>query len=266
MRREILHQNEVLLAERRGSVLLLTLNRPEVMNSLSSGLAAALLNAIERANRDITTRTIVIAGAGERAFCAGADLKERSVMSAEEKWAQSRKLWHVNVALRNSPKAVIAAIHGWCLGGGFELALYSDVRFASEDARFGFPEMTLGAFPGAGGAVMLPRIVGLAKAKEIFFSARRMTADDAMRHGIVEAVIARDALIDHALDFARQVECTSPVGLASVKRVVNEGLDLPFDAAVALDQSLRRPLDASEDYQEGMRAHAERRRPVFRGR
>ena len=255
----------VLLAEQRGSALVLTLNRPEVMNALSSELAQELLAAVQSAGERRELRAIVICGAGNKAFCAGTDLKQRRDLTPDEKWAQSRTLWDVNQAIWNSPKAVIAAIGGWCLGGGFELALYCDLRIAADDARFGWPEMTLGAYPGGGGAVMLPRIVGRAKAKELLFTARRIGAAEAFALGLVERVEQRAQLSDTALEFAREMENTSPLGLAAVKQAINRGVDLPLAEAAELDQSLRRPLEATRDYEEGIRAHFEKRKPIFRG-
>lgn len=255
----------MLSKQTRGSARILTLNRPQAMNALSSELAMALLAALREAEDEPAVRSVVITGAGERAFCAGADLKERHGMTPQQKWEQSRTLWAVNEAVWRSPKAVIAAVNGWCLGGGFELALYADLRVACEHACFGWPEMTLGAYPGAGGAVILPRLIGRAAAKSMFFTARRIDARRALALGLVEDVVPGHRLLDAALALAAQVEQTSPLGLAAAKRVVNEGADLSFEAAVELDQACRRPLEASEDYAEGMRAHFEKRKPRFRG-
>ena len=256
---------DVLVTEQRGSALVLTLNRPEVMNALSGELAERLLVAVLSAGARRDLRAIVITGAGEKAFCAGTDLKQRRDLSAQAKWEQSRKLWHLNQAIWDSPKAVIAAIGGWCLGGGFELALYCDLRIAAEDARFGWPEMTLGAYPGGGGAVMLPRLIGRARAKELFFTARRIDASEALALGLVERVVARASLLPSALAWAAEIASTSPLGLAALKQSINGGADLPLPAAAELDQSLRRPLEATRDYEEGIRAHFEKRKPVFRG-
>ena len=255
----------VLLTEQNGSALILTLNRPEVMNALSNELAQELLAAVQSAGGRRDVRAIVITGAGEKAFCAGTDLKQRRGFSPDEKWAQSRTLWNLNQAIWNSPKAVIAAIGGWCLGGGFELALYCDIRVAAEDARFGWPEMTLGAYPGGGGAVMLPRIIGRAKAKEFFFAARRIDATEAFTLGLAERVVTRAQLVQTTLAYVADIENTSPLGLAAVKQAINQGADLPLGAAAELDQSLRRPLESTRDYEEGIRAHFEKRKPVFRG-
>ena len=256
---------DLLLSEQRGSALVLTLNRPQAMNALSSELALQLLATVQSAQERRELRSIVITGAGERAFCAGTDLKQRRGLTPEQKWAQSRTLWELNQALWNSPKAVIAAIGGWCLGGGFELALYCDLRIAAEDARFGWPEMTLGAYPGGGGAVMLPRIVGRARAKELLFTARRIDAAAALALGVVERVVPRAQLLDAALALAREIESTSPLGLAALKQSINRGADLPLAEAAEIDQSLRRPLEATRDYEEGIRAHFEKRKPAFRG-
>ncbi len=255
----------ILLQEERDGVQLLTLNRPEALNALSTELALALLGALDavRTRRDV--RAVIITGAGDRAFSAGADLRERRGLDPDEKWAQSRRLWDVNQALWALPQAVIAAVHGWCLGGGFELALFSDLRIATSDAVFSFPEMTLGAYPGAGGAIVLPRLVGPARAKEIFFTARRIRGDDALALGIVERIVPREELIETALLLAGAMQRCSPLGLARVKQMVNFGIDLSFEEAVALNERLRRPLEATKDYEEGIQAHFEKRPAVFRG-
>lgn len=256
----------ILQKEKNGTAMVLTLNRPEAMNALSHALVDDLLEAVASASSDDQCRSIILTGAGGTAFCAGTDLKERRSLSPEQKWAQSRKGWELNQALFHSPKAIIAAIGGWCLGGGFELALFCDTRIAAEDAKFSWPEMTLGAYPGSGAALMLPRIIGPAQAKQLFFTARRIDAQEALRIGLVERVVPASGLLDAALAFSREVERTSPLGLAAVKKSVNEGFDLPLQQAAELDQSLRRPLEATHDYEEGIRAHFEKRPPVFVGR
>jgi enoyl-CoA hydratase/carnithine racemase len=210
-------------------------------------------------------RAIVITAAGEKAFSAGTDLKERATLDAAGKAAQSRSLLDLTFAIRACPRPVIAAVHGWCLGGGFELALACDLRIAADDARFGFPEMTLGAYPGSGGPVTLSRLVGVARAKEILFRARRFDAIEALRLGLVERVVPRAQLDETALAWVADTQATAPLALAALKRSLDEGIALPFGEAAEHDQALRRPLDATKDYAEGMRAHAEKRKPDFRG-
>lgn len=255
----------ILLQEERDGVLLLTLNRPEALNALSNALAETLLGAVNgiRERRDI--RAVIITGAGERAFCAGADLRERSGLSPDDKWAQRTRLWDVNQALWTLPQPVIAAVHGWCLGGGFELALFSDLRIATPEAVFSFPEMTLGAYPGAGAAIALPRLIGPGRAKDIFFTARRVPAEEALALGIVEWVVPRAELLTKAFELANRMKSCAPLGLAGVKQMVNLGADLEFDDAIALNEKLRRPLEATKDYEEGIRAFFEKRPAVFRG-
>lgn len=256
---------ELFLAERIDGVMILTLNRPSSLNALSQELAEQLSEEISSLESDSQIRAVIITGSGN-AFCAGIDLKERRALSPEGKWVQSRALWKLCETIRSSPKAVIAAINGFALGGGFELALACDLRFASHEAEFGWPEMTLGAYPGGGAAVMLPRIIGPARAKELFFTAKhRITARTALNYGLLREVVGREALMDVAVQCAQDIQATSPLGLAAVKKSVNLGSDLPWDEAVELDQKLRFPLEGTLDYQEGIEAFFNKRKPVWKG-
>ncbi|WP_454731023.1 MULTISPECIES: enoyl-CoA hydratase/isomerase family protein [Cupriavidus] len=255
----------ILIEEMRGASLVLTLNRPEALNALSSELVQALRDAVGRAASMPEARTVILTGAG-RAFSAGTDLKQRQTLSREQKAAQSQLLLTLSEELWDLPMPVIAAVGGWCLGGGAELALACDLRVAADNATFGFPEMTLGAYPGSGGPVTLSRIVGVTRAKDLLFTARRFGAEDAHRFGMVDRVVPAEHLLDEALNWAREMEATAPLALAALKRSLNEGASLSLREAGALDQRLRRPLDATQDNEEGMRAHFEKRRPVFRGR
>lgn len=255
----------ILLSELHRSALVLTMNRPEAMNALSSELVRSLQRAVEEAERRKDVRAIVITGAGDRAFSAGTDLKERRTLTPEEKSAQSRLLLTLSEAIWRSPKPVVAAIGGWCLGGGSELALACDVRIAADDVKFGFPEMTLGAYPGSGGPVTLARLVGAARAKDLLFTARRFDANEAEQMGIVQRVVTRERLLEEALLWVDELSSTSPLAIAALKRSINEAVSLPLPVAVEFDQALRRPLDATRDYEEGMRAHFEKRKPVFLG-
>jgi len=254
-----------LLQEERNDVLLMTINRPEAHNAISNALAAEMTVALEKAGERRDLRAVILTGAGERAFCAGADLKERRAMNPDEKWAQRSRLWRLNCLLWRLPVPAIAAIHGWCFGGGFELALFCDFRLATEQTVFSFPEMSLGAYPGAGGPILLPRLIGRARAKEILFSARQVAAQEALSLGIVEWIVSREQLLPRAFELAESFKRSSPLGVAGVKRLINQGADLPIDLASDLNEALRRPLEATRDYEEGIRAHFEKRAPVFRG-
>lgn len=257
----------ILTISQEGPVRILTLNRPEARNAQSGALATRLLEEVRAAEADHATRVVIVTGAGDKAFCAGADLKERRDMSADEKWAQATLLWRVNEAIYRSPKAFVAAVNGWCVGGGFELALYCDLRIASDQARFGFPEMTLGAFPGAGGAVILPRLIGRAAARPFFYMARQVGSDEALKLGLLEAVVEQEQLLPAAVELAQKIaDSTSPLGFAGAKQLLNAGADLPFEEAAELNKALRRPLEATADYEEGLRAHFEKRKPRFIGR
>lgn len=255
----------ILTRERHGAALLLRLNRPEAMNALSTALVREIGAGIAEGGRTAGVRAIVIAGAGEKAFSAGTDLKERASLDAAGKATQSRSLMEVALAIRESPLPVIAAVHGWCLGGGLELALACDLRIAAEDATFGFPEMTLGAYPGSGGPVLLARLVGLARAKEILFYPRRMPATEALTLGVVEQVVPRTGLHEAAMARVDALSSTAPLAIAALKRSLNETISMPFAEALEHDQRLRRPLDSTRDYAEGMLAQREHRKPDFRG-
>lgn len=242
-----------------------TLNRPAAMNAINAALADELRGFLEdlAGRRDV--RVLVLTGAGGRAFSAGADLKERRAMTPEQLWAHSRKIHRVCDMLDLLPQPVIAAIGGYCLGGGAELALAADIRVASDTAEFGFPEMTLGAFPGAGAPVRLPRIVGPAWAKEILLTARRVGAAEAKALGLVHYVTSPAELADRARAVARQILRVSPLGARAVKQIVNRGIAMSVEEATALANALRQPLEATRDYQEGLRAHFEKREPRFVG-
>lgn len=255
----------MLNSEKNSGAVILTLNRPDSLNALSADLIGELRLAISRANALKDVRAILITGSGEKAFCAGIDLKQRRNFSAEEKWLQSRDLWGLLEMIRESPKVVIAAINGWCLGGGFELALACDLRVADETARFGWPEMTLGAYPGGGAAVILPKLIGPAKTKQMLFTARQFSAQQAFEYGLVEDVVSRADLLKASLDYVREIHLTSPLGIAALKQSINMGADLPWEEAAKLDQILRRPLESTKDYEEGIRAHFEKRKPIFIG-
>lgn len=255
----------ILLQNEKDGIVTLTLNRPEAMNALSSELSSALRHAVEDIGKRREIRVVVITGAGERAFCAGADLKERRTLNADEKWQQRTRVWEVNEAIWRLPQPVIAAVHGHCLGGGFELALYCDLRIAADNSVFSFPEMTLGAYPGAGAAVVLPRLIGRGRAKEIFFTARKVKADEALALGIVEWVAPRDRILEKAYEIANEIKKSSPRGVAGIKQMVNFGADLPFEEANALNDKLRRPLEGTRDYLEGITAFFEKRPARFTG-
>lgn len=259
-------EDAILLRQDQDGVVVLTLNRPQARNAITQALAekleAELLHIAKR--RDL--RVVIITGAGERAFSAGTDLKERRNMTADQKWEQSGALRRANEVIWNLPQPVIAAIQGWCLGGGFEIACNCDIRIAARSATFSWPEMRLGAYPGGSAGVVFPRLIGRARAKELFFTARNVEAGEALELGIVEKVVADGEHLAAALAMAEEIKVnSSPLGVAAIKRMVNTGADMSIGDASALNDALRRPLEATADYQEGIEAFFEKRRPVWRG-
>lgn len=255
----------VLLKEYRDAVAYLTLNRPDALNALSMELATSLEAGVREASARKDVRAIVIRGAGGKAFSAGADLKERRAMDADQKWAQSRTLWALNQAMRNSPKPVICMIEGWCLGGGFEVMLFCDLRIAADTAVFGWPEMTLGAYPGSGTASILPRLIGPSQAMKMLFATHRNTAAQLEQMGLLHWVVPAVDLEKKLEEVLADIKARAPLALAALKEVVYQALDKSFMESAEYDMSKRRPLEGTKDYQEGIQAHFEKRKPVFLG-
>jgi len=255
-----------LLVDEHDGVVILTLNRPDNLNALSQSLAEALEQDLRKiaARRDV--RVVIITGAGERAFSVGMDLKERQHLTPAEKWQQSEPLRRACDQIWNLPQPVIAAIRGWCLGGGFEIAINCDLRVAEASAAFAWPEMQLGAFPGGSAAVIFPRLVGRSFAKQMFFTARRVKAEEALQRGFVDFLADKGTALDYAVALAAEIKRnSSPLGCAAAKQMVNGGSDMAVSEALVLNRALRAPLDATHDYEEGIRAFFEKRPPVWRG-
>jgi methylglutaconyl-CoA hydratase len=243
----------------------LTLNRPQALNALSRQLGAALRDAVRELATRPDLRVVVLRGAGERAFSTGADLKERATMTPAEKGAHTGEIAAAAEALTALPVPVIAAVRGYALAGGMELAVACDIRVAAEDAIFGLTEVVIGVFPGAGGPVRLPRLVGPGKARELIYSGRRIDATEALQCGLVERVVPVAAFDAAVAELAGQIRDAAPLAVRAAKRVLDVTPDLPLSAALAYAEALRRPLDATRDYDEGLAAFAERRKPRFTG-
>lgn len=257
--------DEVLLQSVEDGLATITLNRPAAMNALSRELAAAMLAAARDLASRADLRVVVVRGGGGRAFSAGADLKERATLTPVEKGAHTALIGAAIDAVAALPVPTIAAIRGFALAGGMELALACDIRLAAANASFGLTEVNIGIFPGAGGPVRLPRIVGPGKARELIFSGRRIDAAEALACGLVERVVPGEALDDAVAELAGQIRDAAPLAVRAVKRVLDRALDLPSEAALAYAEALRRPLDTTRDYTEGLTAFAERRKPRFSG-
>jgi E-phenylitaconyl-CoA hydratase len=258
--------------EREGAVAILTIDRPEVRNALDFKTSDELVESWRSFRDDDGLRVAILTGAGERAFCAGADLRGvaefyRSLTSAE-RLRRSEHEPGLGGITRNLAvdKPIIAAVNGHCLAGGLEIALACDLRVASENATFCLPEVTRGIIPGAGGTQRLPRLVGPELALHLILTGRRIDAYEAERVGLVSRVVPLDRLRDEALALASQIADNAPLAVRAAKAAVWRGLDLPLEEGLRLEQLLAEPVRQSEDAQEGPRAFLEKRRPEFKGR
>jgi methylglutaconyl-CoA hydratase len=245
---------------------LLTLARPRSLNAISRLMAAELTAACEALRERVDVRVVVVDGAGDRAFCAGADLKERLTLSAPERAAHTAAIEAAAEALASLPMPTIAAIRGFALAGGAELAVACDLRVASQDAVLGFPEVKVGIFPGAGGVLRLPRIVGRGAAYDLLFTGRQVGAAEARTLGLVDRVVAPESVLPTAIELAAAIAANAPLAVRAVKRALTDSQGLTHADARARVNSLRFALDQTADYEEGLLAFAERRPPRFTGR
>jgi enoyl-CoA hydratase/carnithine racemase len=252
--------------ERRAAIAWVTLNRPAAANALSRNLVAELGAAVRGLRGDADVRAVVITGAGDKAFCAGADLKERRAMTLDEARAFLRDLNGTLDDIARFPAPVVAAINGAAFGGGLELALACDLRLCAEGAEMGLVEVRLGIIPGAGGTQRLPRVVGAAAAKELILTGRRIPAPRALALGLVSQVVPAADLPGAAEQLAAEIAECAPLAVAQAKRAIDGGAALPLDDALALERAAYEVVLASEDRNEGLAAFAEKRRPQFKGR
>jgi len=255
-----------LLVERREDVALVALNRPAKHNALSLALLGDLAAAMADLGADPAVRAVIVRG-NDRCFSTGMDLDDlASVTGVADTQRALGVARDANAAIERCPKPVIAAIAGWCLTGGLELALACDVRVAAENARFGITSARIGTVAGAGGTQRLPRLVGPGRAKEILFSAEPIDAQEALRVGLVNRVTPAGGEVDAALEMARLWARRAPLGLWYAKQAVNVGLTMPLEAALAFEIGLTTQLFTTEDRSEGLRAFHEKREAKFRGR
>jgi enoyl-CoA hydratase len=252
--------------ERDAGTAVVTVNRPEAMNAIDLEHAEALRDRLTELAGDEDARVVVLTGAGERAFVAGADIKYMQALGVLEarRWAALGQAC-ANL-LETMPKPTIAAINGFALGGGCELALACDIRLASRAAKLGQPEINLGAVPGWGGSQRLPRETSLAYAKELIFTGRTIDADEALARGLVNAVYGPDELLPKARELAGTLAAKSPLALAYAKEATNLAMGGGDRSSLAAEERLFAMLFASEDQKEGMGAFVEKREPRFRGR
>ncbi len=259
-------EHPVVLEERKDQTAILTLNRPEVMNSFNFAMLRGLQEKIDALRFDPDIRVVIITGAGDKAFCAGADLKERATLSDIQVKEFIFTIRNLFTAVEYLPKPVIAAVNGVALGGGTELALACDIRMAASSATMGLTETRLAIIPGAGGTQRLPRLVGRGKAKELIFTGRRVGADEALQIGLVNKVVAPEKLMEACLEMAAMICETGPIAIQQAKYAINYGLETDLHTGLAIESNAYWITIPTEDRLEGLAAFREKRKPDYKGK
>ncbi len=257
---------ETILVEQKGAVTLITLNRPQALNALNSQVLADLIDAFAAFETDPSQRCAVLTGSGEKAFAAGADIKEMSEKPASDYYIEDYFAKWTSHIVKATRKPWIAAVNGFALGGGCELAMMADFIIASENAKFGQPEIKLGVAPGMGGSQRLPRAVGKAKAMDMCLTGRMMDAAEAERSGLVSRVVPLAELLGEALKAAEVIAAMSGVAAMANKEMVNSAYETTLDQGLFLERRIFQVLTATEDKAEGMAAFVEKRAAVWKGR
>jgi enoyl-CoA hydratase len=256
---------ETLLVEDRGPVRVVSINRPKALNALNAQVVGELTELVEETAISDSVRALVLTGAGEKAFVAGADIKAMSDMNPGEALAFAGKGHALGEELGAIGIPVIAAVNGFALGGGCELALACDFIYASAKAKFGQPEVKLGVIPGFGGTQRMLRRIGQARALELCMTGEMIKADEALRIGLVNKVVEPDALLSTAVETATTIASMGPLAIAKVKEVIHEGANKSLDDANLQEQTAFASLFASADQKEGMAAFMEKREANFKG-
>ena len=259
-------QYDNLLFEVKGNIGIITLHRPKALNALNTELLQELGNLLDRIKDDKSLEIVIITGSGEKAFVAGADIAEMQKLTAIEGRNFGKIGQDVFNKLESLPQPVIAAINGFALGGGCELAMACDIRIASEKAKFGQPEVSLGITPGFGGTQRLPRLIGKGRAKELIFTGDIIDAGEAYRTGLVNKVVAPEELMNAAQVMAEKILSRAPVAVQLSKAAVNEGLNMDLASGIAYEAEVFGLCFATDDQKEGMTAFVEKRKANFTGK
>lgn len=252
--------------ETEGPIGTVTLNRPESLNAISGALADELTGALREVGSRPDIWVMLLRGEGDRAFCVGADLKERASFTLQDFHLNRRQVRGMFAALRAVPQPTVAAVFGYALGGGFELALSCDVVIAAERTIFGLPEVGVGLLPAGGGTQLLPRMVGVGRAKELIFTGRRFNAEEGERLGLVAHVVAREELDGKALEVASQICKSSPTAVREAKRAIDAALGIPLEDGIELEHSSWERVIATDDRAEGIAAFNDKREPRWKNR
>lgn len=254
-----------LLTDRRGQILIVTINRPDRMNALDRQTLMEGAKLIKQLHYEKETRVVIVTGAGDKAFCAGADLKERENMTMSEVRKYIRAIRDTFTDIENLPMPVICAINGVALGGGLELALACDIRIASQNATLGLTEVTLGIIPGGGGTQRLPRLVGRGKAKEMLLLGLRLTAEEAFNIGLINHIAPEGKLMDMALEMGEKIVNNPPIAVQQAKIAINRGMEVELKNGLELESEAYEVCIPTKDRLEALAAFKEKRKPVFKG-
>jgi enoyl-CoA hydratase len=254
-----------LAVTRDDAVATLTLNRPDKLNALSEALLSELLSAVIELDRDRAVRAVIVTGAGDRAFAAGADVAAMSEMTAVQARQFAELGQRLGVAIEQAHMPFIAAINGFALGGGCELAMCCDILYASDKAKLGQPEVNLGILPGFGGTQRLARRVGVGRAREMCMTGEMITAEQALGVGLIDAVVPHTDLLPRVRHLAQKIASKAPLAIALIKRAIERGRDVPPSIATEIELACFASLFGTDDQREGMRAFLEKREPAFRG-
>ncbi len=256
---------EDIIYNEEGGIAHILINREKALNALNYNIMTRLDQIFSELEQDDRAIVVVVTGAGNKAFVAGADVREikEAGVRRTELISKGQQIFS---RIRNSGQVVIAAVNGFALGGGCELALACDIRVASENARFGFPEVKLGLMPGYGGTQLLPRLTGLGRAKSVIFTGDLLTAAEALQFGLVEKVCPPDRLMAETDTLARRIAANGPFAVRACKRAINRGIELSLDDALKLELEEYDKVARSKDAEEGIAAFLEKRMPTFTGR
>jgi enoyl-CoA hydratase len=257
---------KLIIYEKSEGIATITLNRPEALNAFSKEVVTEIMQALEDVKNDESVRVVVLTGAGEKAFSAGADIKAMVGMNALKARELSLMGEKLCVALESLEKPVIAAINGYAFGGGMEVSMACDIRIASENALMGQTEINIGLIPGWGGTQRLTRLVGVGKTKELVFTGKRVDAKTAEQLGIVNMVVPAEKFKETVRQFALDLASKAPVALKVAKALINKGADIGLESALALEREGFGVVASTEDLQEGVKAFTEKRKPTFKGK
>lgn len=256
----------LVLFEKRDFIGTVTFNRPEALNAFNYESLLQLQEIIQEIRHDRGVRVVLITGSGEKAFSVGADLKERKQLSPEEVMRNVHKIGEVFTAVSELPQPTIAAINGYAFGGGMELALACDFRLAVKDTRMGLTETSLGIIPGAGGTQRLPRLIGESKALELILTARRITAEEAERIGLMNKVVDSNELMNESIKLAKEMLANAPIALQQAKFAVRQGMNVDLSTGLQIERKAYEVTIPSEDRKEALQAFSEKRKPNYQGK